>query len=111
MLDNVILHYSVVYEDGSVICKLFEILMVFGLVVYDVARCIKVTDDGLLQVLHKCSSLQTLNLYALSGYVRSIVPFVSGYIDNLAVLSSGTYIAIRAASQTKLTRRYLFCLT
>jgi hypothetical protein len=33
----------------------------------NITRCVKITDDGLLQVLQKCFSLQTLNLYALSG--------------------------------------------
>lgn len=31
-----------------------------------VLRCIKLTDDGLKQLLNKCVSLQSLNLYALS---------------------------------------------
>jgi F-box/leucine-rich repeat protein 2/20 len=34
----------------------------------NITRCVKITDDGLLQVLQKCFSLQTLNLYALSGF-------------------------------------------
>jgi len=30
------------------------------------SRCVKLTDDGLKEVLQKCSSLETLNLDALS---------------------------------------------
>lgn len=29
-------------------------------------RCIKMTDDGFQEVLQKCCSLESLNLYALS---------------------------------------------
>lgn len=73
----------------------------FGLVVHDAARCVKITDDGLLQVLQKCSSLQTLNLYALSGYISNIYLFVSGYIEKLAVVSSRTDIAISCSFTDK----------
>lgn len=31
-------------------------------------RCIKLTDDGLKSLLHKCLFLQSLNLYALSSF-------------------------------------------
>lgn len=34
----------------------------------DITRCVKLTDSGLLQILLKCSSLRSLNLYALSGF-------------------------------------------
>lgn len=75
--------------------------MLFGLAVHDASRCVKITDDGLLQVLQKCSSLQTLNLYALSGYIITTDLFVSGYIDKIAVLSSGTDIAISCSFTDK----------
>ncbi|KAL1369308.1 hypothetical protein AAHE18_02G186900 [Arachis hypogaea] len=38
------------------------------LVSLNLTRCIKITDDGLKQLLHKCLSLQSLNLYALSSF-------------------------------------------
>ncbi|KAE8125304.1 hypothetical protein FH972_020128 [Carpinus fangiana] len=34
----------------------------------NLTRCIKLTDHGLLQILLKCSFLQSLNVYALSGF-------------------------------------------
>ncbi|GAY32738.1 hypothetical protein CUMW_003880 [Citrus unshiu] len=34
----------------------------------NLTRCVKVTDGGLQKILIKCSSLRSLNLYALSGF-------------------------------------------
>ena len=103
--------------DGSLFvrlhCYLNTCVVVFGLVVYDVVRCVKITYDGLLHVLHKCSTLQTLNLYALSGYYKKHISFFffySGCIETLAVVSSGTDLAIFVDSQTKPTRKYHFWL-
>ncbi|GAY32739.1 hypothetical protein CUMW_003880 [Citrus unshiu] len=36
--------------------------------IYWNVRCVKVTDGGLQKILIKCSSLRSLNLYALSGF-------------------------------------------
>ncbi|WZZ52049.1 hypothetical protein YC2023_052156 [Brassica napus] len=47
----------------------------------NITRCVKITYDGLLHVLHKCSTLQTLNLYALSGFTDKAYKKISLLAD------------------------------
>ncbi|XP_010524781.1 PREDICTED: F-box protein At3g58530 isoform X3 [Tarenaya hassleriana] len=47
------------------------------LVSLNLTRCVKITDDGLLQVLLKCSSLLSLNLYALSSFTDKVYRNIS----------------------------------
>ncbi|CAH2063667.1 unnamed protein product [Thlaspi arvense] len=47
----------------------------------NITRCVKITDDGLLRVLQKCSSLQTLNLYALSSFTDKAYKKISLLAD------------------------------
>ncbi|RVX09662.1 F-box protein [Vitis vinifera] len=44
-------------------------------------RCIKLTDGGLQQILLKCSSLQSLNLYALSSFTDEAYKKISLLTD------------------------------
>lgn len=76
------------------------------LVIY---RCVKLTDGGLQKILIKCSSLRSLNLYALSGYIMmsqylciifSLSIRISNLLDWLYFWSP--------ASLMKHTRRSLF---
>ncbi|KAK4432185.1 F-box protein [Sesamum alatum] len=49
-------------------CKLVIDLNLSGCKLLNLTRCIKLTDRGLQMILLKCSSLQSLNLYALSSF-------------------------------------------
>ncbi|RZC65105.1 hypothetical protein C5167_008794 [Papaver somniferum] len=46
----------------------FDFIHDVCLMLFSFLRCVKLTDGGLQQILLKCSSLQYLNLYALSGF-------------------------------------------
>ncbi|XP_012090841.1 F-box protein At3g58530 isoform X2 [Jatropha curcas] len=47
----------------------------------NLTRCIKLTDGGLQQILSKCSSLQSLNLYALSNFTDKAYKNISNLPD------------------------------
>jgi len=49
------------------------------------SRCVKLTDDGLKEVLQKCSSLESLNLYALSSFTDKVYKEI-GLLSNLTFL-------------------------
>ncbi|TVU32513.1 hypothetical protein EJB05_24244 [Eragrostis curvula] len=48
-------------------------------------RCVKLTDDGLQEVLQKCTSLESLNLYALSSFTDKVYKEI-GSLTNLTFL-------------------------
>ncbi|RLM80991.1 hypothetical protein C2845_PM12G09660 [Panicum miliaceum] len=56
-----------------------------GLKKLNITRCIKLTDDGLTEVLQKCSSLESLNLYALSSFTDKVYKEI-GLLSNLTFL-------------------------
>ncbi|PAN05275.1 hypothetical protein PAHAL_1G127900 [Panicum hallii] len=56
-----------------------------GLKKLNITRCIKLTDDGLTEVLRKCSSLESLNLYALSSFTDKVYKEI-GLLSNLTFL-------------------------
>lgn len=56
-----------------------------GLKKLNITRCIKLTDDGLQEVLQKCSSLESLNLYALSSFSDKVYKKI-GSLTNLTFL-------------------------
>ncbi|KAK1306719.1 F-box protein [Acorus calamus] len=51
----------------------------------NLTRCVKLTDSGLRQILLKCSSLQSLNLYALSSFTDNAYKEISS-LTNLRFL-------------------------
>ncbi|CAJ1967385.1 unnamed protein product [Sphenostylis stenocarpa] len=53
-------------------------------------RCVKITDDGLKSLLHKCLVLQSLNLYALSS-------FTDEAYRNICALSHLTFLDLCGA--------------
>ncbi|TVU32563.1 hypothetical protein EJB05_24296, partial [Eragrostis curvula] len=56
-----------------------------GLKKLNITRCVKLTDDGLQEVLQKCSSLESLNLYALSSFTDKVYKEM-GSLTNLTFL-------------------------
>ncbi|OEL15910.1 F-box protein [Dichanthelium oligosanthes] len=56
-----------------------------GLKKLNITRCVKLTDNGLKEVLQKCSSLESLNLYALSSFTDKVYKEI-GLLSNLTFL-------------------------
>ncbi|THU45476.1 hypothetical protein C4D60_Mb02t18330 [Musa balbisiana] len=68
-----------------------------GLEELDITRCTKLTDSGLQQILLKCFSLRSLNLYALSRQALKITILTDAAYEKIGCLAHLTFLDLCGA--------------
>ncbi|CAL9202265.1 unnamed protein product [Musa hybrid cultivar] len=68
-----------------------------GLEELDITRCTKLTDSGLQQILLKCFSLRSLNLYALSRQALKITILTDTAYEKIGCLAHLTFLDLCGA--------------